>query len=151
MKEILVCSLTDLPSSKLEKIIQQDLQFFPAPWSDKSWADSVIVERNFIVFIEEQGVISAWALIELNTLENLIHLLKIFVLPEFRRKGLGIEILKYIQGWGSALKANRCYLEVDKLNHPAVTFYQSQGFKILRENKGFYSDGRDALVMELNY
>jgi len=46
---------------------------------------------------------------------------------------------------------NRIILDVRKSNIRAIKLYKSLGFKILKERKKFYSDGEDALLMELRY
>lgn len=146
MNEISICQLSQLDSTLLKKIIDQDSQMFPDPWSEKVWNESVLVPHYYVAASP-----NSWALVQLNTFEGLIHLLKIYVSPHSRRQGQGDQILKALFEWSKIHAIKRCYLEVDKANQIAVSFYLRQGFKILHEIKAFYSDGRDALIMELNY
>jgi ribosomal-protein-alanine N-acetyltransferase len=68
--------------------------------------------------------------------------------PGWRRKGVGrwflgriIDLLRD--------KARVISLDVRKSNLPAIRLYRSMGFKVVKERPRFYSDGENALLMEL--
>ncbi len=92
------------------------------------------VERPFATFI---GLNSAKG-----------HVISIAVLPEFRRKGFGEEIMKY--GMQKLIENNveTIYLEVRVSNIAAIEMYKKLGFYIKREFKHYYRDGESAFVME---
>jgi ribosomal-protein-alanine N-acetyltransferase len=46
-------------------------------------------------------------------------------------------------------KAEVFLLDVRKSNLPAIRLYRSLGFSVVKERKKFYSDGENALLMEL--
>lgn len=151
MKKVTISPLVNIEQGLLQKLKNQDLLYFPDPWSEKAWQDSAIVDDYHLFWIEADGELVSWALIKLNPLENLVHILKIMVVPKMRGQGFGFDLLHELIEWSKNLSVTRCYLEVDTANSSAVTFYKRQGFKILHEIKTFYSDGRNAFIMELNY
>lgn len=151
MRKVTFCELKNLSAETFQQIITQDKNYFPDSWTEQAWRDSASHQDYFMVFVEETNKVVAWALVKMNGLEAMIHLLKILVLPEKRKSGFGLELMDNLKTWARARSLERCYLEVDKSNHSAINFYGRQGFKILHEIKQFYSDGRDALTMQLNY
>lgn len=77
------------------------------------------------------------------------HLFKIVVNPTYRGKGMASAAM---QEWFKILMqegATGVYLEVDELNTVALKLYKGLGFKTLCVKKAFYSDGHNALAMEL--
>lgn len=75
------------------------------------------------------------------------HLVSIAVLPEYRRHGVGKELINQAMQGMLWYGATECYLEVRKSNEPAVNIYKKLGFKIVRRISGYYYDGEDAYVM----
>ncbi|MDR1728894.1 MAG: GNAT family N-acetyltransferase [Acidobacteriota bacterium] len=81
--------------------------------------------------------------------ENL-ELLKIGVLPEFHRLGLGTRVLEATFEEGVRRGCDRCFLEVRKSNRRAIQFYGAHGFQIAGARLDYYSNPtEDAWVMEL--
>lgn len=73
-----------------------------------------------------------------------IDIINIAVLEEFRRDGIGSKLIDYL------IENNdieHIMLEVRKSNENAIKFYEKNGFKVLREIKGYYGN-EDALSME---
>ena len=58
---------------------------------------------------------------------------------------------KFMEGIVDMLKdsVDTIQLDVRKSNLPAIRLYSSLGFSVIRERPRFYSDGENALVMEL--
>ena len=76
------------------------------------------------------------------------HIVSIAVLPEYRRMGIGTElIIRALNSLKNDYKCRSVYLEVRVSNIGAINFYRRLGFKIDRVIKGYYKDGEDAYVM----
>ena len=74
-----------------------------------------------------------------------INLLDIATLDSHKNKGYAKALLKFLI---SQKKSNQTFsLEVKSKNIPAITLYQSFGFKTLHVRKKYYKDGDDALCM----
>ena len=81
--------------------------------------------------------------------ENLLHLLKILIKKEQRGQGVAEKLIfqvfhQYPKDYVKLI------LEVATDNHSAVAFYRKIGAQPLNIVKRFYSDGKDALRMELS-
>ncbi|MCS7298773.1 MAG: GNAT family N-acetyltransferase [Spirochaetia bacterium] len=64
-----------------------------------------------------------------------IYLSNISVLPEYRRRGLGREMLKYVSNYAKLLKCNKVVLDVGVENDVALRLYESEGFKVVAQTK----------------
>lgn len=76
-----------------------------------------------------------------------INLLDIATLDSHKNKGYAKALLRFLI---SQKQPNQTFsLEVKSKNIPAITLYQSFGFKTLHVRKKYYKDGDDALCMFL--
>ena len=64
-----------------------------------------------------------------------IHL--IYVIKNFRQKGLGSKLIKKIEENCHHLR--KIYLEVSEINLKGISFYQKMGFKKIYTRKSYYS------------
>jgi len=76
------------------------------------------------------------------------HITTFGVHPEWRRQGIGRQLLLNLVDLGGALHARRMTLEVRASNDAAQTLYRSFGFEVVGRRPRYYTDdGEDALVM----
>jgi ribosomal protein S18 acetylase RimI-like enzyme len=59
-----------------------------------------------------------------------LHITAIYVVPQFRRSGIGSALLTSILDWGRAARSERCDLNV-LTNNPAKSLYEKHGFSVL--------------------
>ena len=59
-----------------------------------------------------------------------LHISAVYVLPPFRRVGIGSALLTRILDWGRAAGSERCDLNV-LTNNPAKSLYEKHGFSVL--------------------
>lgn len=72
----------------------------------------------------------------------------IAVLPQFRRRGVGRELLCALLTAARQQGAERIYLEVRESNDGAIRLYQAAGFQLLSRRRAYYlNPSEDALVM----
>ena len=75
------------------------------------------------------------------------HIVSIAILPDYRRKGLGKELLeKALEGMRD-YNVKEGYLEVRVSNQPAIDLYTKIGFMVTKQSKSYYKDGEDAYTM----
>ncbi|MFP3190763.1 MAG: GNAT family N-acetyltransferase [Thermoproteota archaeon] len=79
------------------------------------------------------------------------HIISIAVLEEYRRKGIGLALMKESLDRMKKLGAKEAYLEVRVTNHPAINLYKKLNFVIVNRIVSYYSDGEDAYVMAVNF
>jgi len=76
------------------------------------------------------------------------HITTFGVHPEWRRQGIGRQLLLNLVDLGGALRARRLTLEVRVSNEAAQALYRSFGFEVVGRRPRYYTDdGEDALVM----
>ncbi|HIK37821.1 MAG: GNAT family N-acetyltransferase [Geminocystis sp.] len=62
-----------------------------------------------------------------------IHLEDLFVLPEYRRQGIGSALLKYVVNLAKERDFGRVEWNVLEWNKPAIIFYEKMGAHLLNE------------------
>lgn len=71
---------------------------------------------------------------------------RMFVHPDFRRKGLASEVLNELEKWTSELGYRYCVLETGKRQPEAIALYQKQGYAII-PNYGQYVGMENSVCM----
>lgn len=80
-----------------------------------------------------------------------LHVNNVAVRSEFRRQGIGVELLKAVLMWGRGKRARMALLEVRAGNSAAQGLYASCGFKVSGSRRHYYSRPvEDALLMSLS-
>lgn len=76
------------------------------------------------------------------------HVTTFGVHPDWRRQGIGRQLLLSLCDVSIAIRARRMTLEVRESNRGAQVLYAAFGFEVLGRRRAYYSDdGEDALVM----
>lgn len=78
-----------------------------------------------------------------------IHILNIAVTPALQRRGMARLLLSFLLDLGRTWGMRDLFLEVRASNSPAISLYQSFGFRDLTTRRRYYPDGEDARVMHL--
>jgi ribosomal-protein-alanine N-acetyltransferase len=137
-------TLTDVPA-----VHEIDVLSFSLPWP----------ERSFRFELTENPVSRAWvsevdgkiaAMLVLWFIVDEAHIATIAVHPDFRRQGLGEQILLFALRAARNEGAQRVFLEVRAGNTAAQAMYKKFGFEVAGVRPGYYKDNNeDALLMNL--
>lgn len=80
-----------------------------------------------------------------------LHVNNMAVRPDFRRKGIGQELLEAVLNWGAAKQASQAVLEVRAGNAAAQQLYRASGFTVVGRRRRYYKDPlEDALLMTVS-
>lgn len=79
--------------------------------------------------------------------EEAMEVKRMFVLPEFRGKGIAGAVLQELEGWTRELGFTRCVLETGKKQPEAIGLYQKSGYRII-PNYGQYAGVENSVCME---
>ncbi|SRR5258706_16386747 len=71
---------------------------------------------------------------------------RMFVLPGYREKGIGLDILKELELWASELNYTEYILETGKKQPEAIRLYQKAGYTIIK-NYGQYEKVENSVCM----
>ena len=120
---------------------------FEFPWCEEEFL-RVLRQRNCIGMVAEHGEkVVGFMIYELHKAK--LQVLNFAVAPEFRRQGVGHQMVAKLAGKLSSHRRTRIVLTVRESNLAAQLFYRVEGFRateILREQ---YEDtGEDAYLMQ---
>lgn len=133
----------------LKQIINLDHLYIPFPWPEQSWCGVPAVHHSLYLMHDTQSILQGFALFFISPFDDVAHLLKILILPEYRGTGRALRFWRKLEEKLIEKQMKTVYLEVESSNTRAISFYRKCGFETLRENKSYYSNGENALVMLL--
>ncbi len=133
--------IADLPAiSRLEHAC------FADPWGEDSLRSELTqsIGRAWVVDREDcPAMLLGWLVAD----EFQVN--RVAVLPQARGQGLGRALMVRALLDAQSCGATRALLEVRADNVAALALYRRLGFGDLSRRKGYYSDGSDALVLDL--
>lgn len=137
-----ICLLTH---EHLDGAYEIETACFFEPWSKKS-LELLCSEGGFGVVAVSDGRTVAYGGMTCVLDEGAVT--NIAVLPEFRRQGLGREIVKALKEEAGKRGISSVFLEVREANTAARALYLSEGFLECGKRKGFYRHpSEDAIQM----
>ncbi|MHA2101564.1 MAG: ribosomal protein S18-alanine N-acetyltransferase [Candidatus Kariarchaeaceae archaeon] len=118
----------------------------------KSWYETSCVAEvdnkaiGYIITRIERASITPWR----PRGKSQAHIISVAVSPDHRRQGIGRKMMKYIIDQVVELSnIEKITLEVRESNHAAVEMYKQLDFYTAKVLTRYYSDGENALLMEL--
>ena len=137
-------TLADVPA-----VHEIDTLSFSLPWPERSFRFELTenpVSRGWVA--EVDGKIAAMLLLWFIVDEA--HIATIAVHPDFRRQGIGEQILLYALLVAHQEGAQRAFLEVRAGNAAAQAMYKKYGFEVAGVRPRYYKDNNeDAFLMDL--
>lgn len=137
-------TLEDVPA-----VHEIDELSFSLPWPERSFRFELSanpVSRGWVA--EADGKIAA--MLVLWFIIDEAHIATIAVHPDFRRQGIGEQILLHALRSVQDEGARRAFLEVRVGNVAAQAMYKKYGFEVAGVRPGYYKDNNeDALLMNL--
>ena len=135
----------ELASDDLEDCLSLDQQALGGFWTREQWARELadrdrlvlgaVLDRKTLV-----GVASAWLVVDE------LQIMAVAVAPAHQRLGIGSQLLNALLNLGQSRGALTATLEVAATNLAARKLYDRCGFANCGLRKGYYSNGRDALL-----
>ncbi|MDR0959809.1 MAG: GNAT family N-acetyltransferase [Propionibacteriaceae bacterium] len=137
----------------LDAIMTLERTCLGGEWSPRSWSDDVVhgqsagagVSRRWVGVIRYDG--RAVAVSDLALAAETADILRVAVLPSFRRRGWARALLEGGLAWAARHGGETCLLEVEAGNDAAIALYEAMGFAEIARRGEYYGPGRDALVM----
>lgn len=134
----------ELGYGDLPVVVSIERRSFPSPWSVGMFALEMS-KADTISLAAVEGARVAGYLV-LSRYDRAWHLMNIAVAPEFRRRGIASQLIR--MAVGQIDRRDPVTLEVRPTNGPAISLYESFGFRSFGLRKGYYPDnGEDALIM----
>jgi [ribosomal protein S18]-alanine N-acetyltransferase len=126
-----------------------DVLSFSLPWPERSFRFELSenpVSRGWVADVDGQiaAMLVLWLIVDE------AHIATIAVHPDFRRQGIGEEILIQALRAAQSEGARRAFLEVRAGNTAAQALYKKYGFTIAGIRPRYYKDNNeDAILMDL--
>jgi ribosomal-protein-alanine N-acetyltransferase len=134
----------------MPEVLAIEAESFEFPWSEDDFIRS-LRQRNCIGMVAEyEDRVVGSMIYELH--KSRIHVLNFAVAPEFRRCGVGSQMLAKLTAKLSSQRRSRIVLEVRETNLPAQLFFRENGFRAVSVLHGYYADTpEDAYIMQYRY
>lgn len=79
--------------------------------------------------------------------DDTVEIKRMFVLPEYRGRGLGAQVLQELEAWAQELNYKTCILETGKKQPEAIALYRRSGYGITK-NYGQYEHVENSVCMK---
>ena len=131
----------------MPEVLQAEQLSFEYAWTEEDFL-RCLRQRNCIGMVAEHGEkVVGFMIYELH--KNKLHVLDFAVQPEFRRQGVGHQMIAKLVGKLSSHRRTRIALYVRETNLPAQIFYRVQGFRAMEVSREHYPDtGEDAYFLK---
>jgi len=134
----------------MPEVLDIEMSSFEFPWTEDDFI-RCLRQRNCIGMVAEHDErVIGFMIYELH--KNQLHILNFAVLPEFRRRGAGRQMVAKLIGKLSNQRRNKILLEVRETNLEAQLFFRDMGFRAVTVLRDFYDDTtEDAYLMQFRY
>ena len=97
---------------------------------------------------EVDGRLAGFAIIEWSGVpgDMVGYIQTIEVGPDYRRRGIGLTLLRKLEDSARAASAKQIWLHVDTENEAAIRLYRSEGYVPKGRHAGYYGRSRDAEI-----
>ena len=119
---------------------------FSAPWSEKSIASELTNPLSLWVVATDAGRVVGY--VGSQSVLGEADMMNLAVLPEYRRRGIGKELVCRLTDELRNKEVHSLMLEVRASNDGAITLYSSLGFCQVGRRPGYYRNPKeDALIL----
>ena len=141
--------ITQLTSAdQIPSVLEIETASFTSPWTREMYL-AELENRNvsycFLASFDNGpaiGFCSFWRVLDE------LHINNLAVLPDFRHRGVGAELLAFVLNEGARLGALRATLEVRRSNTPALMLYERYGFTVAGNSRDNNTNPQeDALIL----
>ena len=131
-------------------VLDIEADSFEFPWLEEDFV-RCLRQRNCIgMVVEHDDHVVGFMVYELN--KTRLHMLNFAVSPQYRRLGVGSQMIGKLIGKLSAQRRSRILLEVRETNLPAQLFFRENGFRAVSVLRNYYEDTpEDAYLMQYRY
>ncbi len=139
-------SVREICRSDAETLVLLESACFADAWS-KEMIISTMERRDFcgvVLFMDGEAV---GYVLGLSLFEN-AEILRIAVVPTFRKQGVGARVLDAFLSLAAQKGAREVFLEVRESNFAAQRLYLSRAFEKFHLRKRYYANGENAVEMK---
>jgi ribosomal-protein-alanine N-acetyltransferase len=127
----------------LDRVVALEAANQPAPWSEGVFRGELSAENRVYLAADEDGVVGFGGVM---LVDDEAHVTNLLVEPEWRGRGIGVELMLGLIDAALQEGARHITLEVRSENEAARTLYARLGLAPVGVRKGYYGDD-DALIL----
>jgi len=143
-------SLRPAVTDDLKQIMEIEVQSYPEPWKKTHFLDEMQKSyARLLVLTDDDTDMIVIGYIVYWVQSSGISLLNVTVDPKWRGFGFGMKLMQAMIKEAVHEDIPRIVLEVREGNSHAIALYRGIGFQVTHTRKSFYSNGENALVMEI--
>ncbi|MBI1794407.1 MAG: ribosomal protein S18-alanine N-acetyltransferase [Chloroflexi bacterium] len=140
-----------MTSEDVRTVAEIDRLSFSLPWPEHSFRYEVAENRAARCWVAETDDKRIAAMLVLWLIIDEAHVATLATHPDFRRQGIGAQILTTALRDAARAGATRALLEVREKNEAAQAMYKKFGFEVAGRRPKYYRDnGEDAILMTLH-
>ena len=119
---------------------------FSDPWSEEAFRSAASDPDAIFLLAEENGALAGY--IGAFRVPGAMQIANLAVAPVFRRRGIGMTLLRAVQSAAEADGREALWLEVRVSNAPARALYEKAGFEAVGVRRRYYAHPtEDAILM----
>jgi len=134
----------------MPEVIATEDESFEFPWAEEDFI-RCLRQRNCIGMVaEHEDRVVGFMIYELHNTR--IHVLNFAVASDYRRRGVGTQMVAKLIAKLSSQRRSRIVLEVRETNLSAQLFFRENGFRAVSVLRAYYHDTpEDAYLMQYRY
>ena len=134
----------------MAEVLDIESEGFEYPWSEEDFI-RCLRQRNCIGMVaEHDDKVVGFMIYELH--KSRLHILNFAVAAEYRRRGVGSQMIAKLVAKLSNQRRTRILLEVRETNLDAQLFFRNSSFRAVSVLRDFYEDTtEDAYLMQFRY
>jgi ribosomal-protein-alanine N-acetyltransferase len=140
---VVTTSIRRLILDDLMAVVAMEAANQPSPWSEGVFRDELSAENRVYLAADEDGVVGFGGVMLVG---DEAHVTNLLVDPHWRRRGIGLELMRALIDEAVAEGARHITLEVRSENDAARRLYARLGLAPVGMRKGYYGDD-DALIL----
>lgn len=134
-----------LNAGHIETLLEIENEAYPDPWKHGMFRQEITNPTSFFCVVYMNGELAGYGGFWLMLDEA--HITKVTIAQEFRRQGIGLELMRHLLREAIRQGANVARLEVREANLAARTLYEGLGFQEVGLRKGYYIKTNETAVV----
>lgn len=147
--ELLRVQLRWMNEKDLDFVYELEQKCSSTPWGAMEFANVLMHSNSVGLVVEYQSRIIGYVIYE--TFEGRLEISNVAVLPEFRRKGVGSQMIARLACRLTRFSRNEIRLTVRESNLAAQLFFRSLGFKAVSIRRADAEIPEDVYVMQYRH
>lgn len=126
-------------------VVEIEKETFPDPWSYNAFKSDLANEMSWPIVAVLDEVLVGYSALYIVAGE--LQIGNFAVVPAFRRKGIGKEMMNEIIRIAGERNCDNVFLEVRESNKAAQALYESFGFASVGRRVGYYRQPRESAIL----